>query len=83
MVQQLKVSVLTAAVSSASMGQPSGLNYAVAVPVIAAVLRFLSEIIWRSLPETWRHPYRPERHYMRGPGPKWREKHAPSYLIEA
>src|SRR5262249_35395503 len=21
-------------------------------------------------------PYRPERHYMRGPGPKWREKHA-------
>ena len=20
-------------------------------------------------------PYRPERHYMRGPGPKWREKH--------
>jgi hypothetical protein len=23
-----------------------------------------------------RDPYRPERHYMRGPGPKWREKHA-------
>ena len=21
--------------------------------------------------------YRPERHYMRGPGPKWREKHMP------
>ena len=21
------------------------------------------------------HPYRPEFHYMRGPGPKWREKH--------
>ena len=21
------------------------------------------------------NPYRPERHYMRGPGPKWREKH--------
>jgi hypothetical protein len=21
--------------------------------------------------------YRPEAHYMRGPGPKWREKHAP------
>ena len=20
--------------------------------------------------------YRPEQHYMRGPGPKWREKHA-------
>jgi len=21
------------------------------------------------------NPYRPELHYMRGPGPKWREKH--------
>jgi hypothetical protein len=20
-------------------------------------------------------PYRPEQHYMRGPGPKWRQKH--------
>ncbi len=27
-------------------------------------------------------PYRPELHYMRGPGPKWREKH-PSPGIEA
>jgi hypothetical protein len=24
------------------------------------------------------HPYRPEQHYMRGPGPAWRAKHAPS-----
>jgi hypothetical protein len=23
-------------------------------------------------------PYRPELHYMRGPGPKWRAKHAPA-----
>jgi hypothetical protein len=23
-------------------------------------------------------PYRPERHYMRGPGPKWFEKHGQS-----
>jgi hypothetical protein len=22
------------------------------------------------------HRYRPEQHYMRGPGPKWHEKHA-------
>jgi hypothetical protein len=22
------------------------------------------------------NPYRPEQHYMRGPGPKWRAKHA-------
>jgi hypothetical protein len=32
--------------------------------------------------QRWRRPatplfnrYRPELHYMRGPGPKWREKH--------
>ena len=24
------------------------------------------------------HPYRPEQHYMRGPGPAWRAKHVPS-----
>ena len=23
-------------------------------------------------------PYRPEQHYMRGPGPKWHAKHAPA-----
>jgi hypothetical protein len=23
------------------------------------------------------NPYRPELHYMRGPGPKWRAKHGP------
>ncbi|MCK9914622.1 hypothetical protein MXD81_36235 [Microbacteriaceae bacterium K1510] len=30
-----------------------------------------------------RRPYRPERYYMRGPGPKWREKHAHMALIES
>jgi hypothetical protein len=25
-------------------------------------------------------PYRPELHYMRGPGPKWREKHGDPQL---
>ena len=24
---------------------------------------------------TFRKSYHPERHYMRGPGPKWHEKH--------
>jgi hypothetical protein len=24
--------------------------------------------------------YRPEKYYMRGPGPKWREKHARGYV---
>jgi hypothetical protein len=25
--------------------------------------------------------YHPERHYMRGPGPKWRAKHAPAATL--
>lgn len=24
------------------------------------------------------HPYRPELYYMRGPGPKWRQRHRPT-----
>jgi hypothetical protein len=30
---------------------------------------------WRASLADWANSYRPERHYMRGPGPKWREKH--------
>ena len=30
---------------------------------------------WQAHIAHFRDPYRPERHYMRGPGPKWREKH--------
>jgi hypothetical protein len=31
---------------------------------------------WRALKEAFCNPYRPEQHYMRGPGPKHRAKHA-------
>jgi hypothetical protein len=38
----------------------------------------------REIREFWRqffvqafNPYRPELHYMRGPGPAWRAKHGP------
>ena len=31
---------------------------------------------WWRLTHALSDPYHPERHYMRGPGPKWREKHA-------
>jgi hypothetical protein len=29
---------------------------------------------WRRLTTSLLDPYRPELYYMRGPGPKWREK---------
>jgi hypothetical protein len=31
---------------------------------------------WQQLVEGASDRYRPERHYMRGPGPKWHAKHA-------
>ena len=30
---------------------------------------------WLRLSTSLFDPYRPELHYMRGPGPKWRQKH--------
>jgi hypothetical protein len=30
---------------------------------------------WRELTRDAIRPYRPEQHYMRGPGPAWRAKH--------
>jgi hypothetical protein len=39
--------------------------------------------VWTAIMTAWQtimaeqvRPYQPELHYMRGPGPKWREKHA-------
>ena len=33
--------------------------------------------LFRTLANALFDPYRPELHYMRGPGPKWRAKHRP------
>jgi len=30
---------------------------------------------WRDFTRYTFNPYRPEQHYMRGPGPAWRAKH--------
>jgi hypothetical protein len=32
-------------------------------------------VLWRSILRDAFDSYRPELHYMRGPGPKWRAKH--------
>jgi hypothetical protein len=44
-------------------------------PKAAPSLRRAVISSWRSLTRGLADPYRPELHYMRGPGPKWREKH--------
>ena len=38
---------------------------------------------WRRLTAALLDPYRPELHYMRGPGPKWHAKHGASEPGEA
>jgi hypothetical protein len=41
-------------------------------PRLSAVLAML----WRTFRRDAFDDYRPELHYMRGPGPKWRTKHS-------
>jgi hypothetical protein len=36
---------------------------------------------WQNLMKRVRDPYRPELHYMRGPGPKWHAKHSIALAI--
>jgi hypothetical protein len=41
----------------------------------AKVLSTRSFAAWHALAKALFDDYRPELHYMRGPGPKWREKY--------
>jgi hypothetical protein len=42
----------------------------------APSLRRTATSLLQSLAKDLFDPYRPELHYMRGPGPRWRAKHA-------
>lgn len=39
--------------------------------------------LWQALTMGLAGSYRPERHYMRGPGPKWHAKHADAETLSA
>jgi len=58
----------------------SHLSIALFATPVAPILGTTARL-WRRLMISLFPPYRPELHYMRGPGPKWREKHAPQTLI--
>ena len=54
---------------------------------LASVLASAPAGAWTSLVNSLRmlitidaRTYRPEKYYMRGPGPKWREKHARGHV---
>ena len=58
-----------ATISSASLSTPAHRSDGLAKP-FAEFRAF-----WRQFVERAFNPYRPEQHYMRGPGPAWRAKH--------
>jgi hypothetical protein len=41
-----------------------------------AIVQGLTRIVGATFSIEEQRPYRPDAYYMRGPGPKWREKHA-------
>ena len=53
------------------------------IGLVQMLAQLVVQLLWRgaaALAQGWRRligePYRPEKHYMRGPGPKWRAKSA-------
>jgi hypothetical protein len=49
-----------------------------AVALLPRPLELLKSVFggfWQELTRDTVRPYRPEQHYMRGPGPAWRAKH--------
>jgi hypothetical protein len=58
-----------ATISSASLHAPADSRRELAKP-LAELRAFLRRFIAIAF-----NPYRPELHYMRGPGPAWRAKH--------
>jgi hypothetical protein len=54
---------------AASGSYVANVHFARHLPWSSAAARWLQRLMTSAI-----DPYRPERHYMRGPGPKWREK---------
>ena len=61
-----------ATITSASLSAPAAHRAGLAKP-LAEIRAF-----WRLFFARAFNPYRPELHYMRGPGPAWRAKHVAS-----
>jgi hypothetical protein len=59
-------SAMAAVRKTVQMGGPTA---AVLATELADILRLIKSLF---------DPYRPELHYMRGPGPKWHAKHRPA-----
>jgi hypothetical protein len=51
-------------------------EFVAAITVAGARLMSAAQGVWASIMAEPAERYRPESHYMRGPGPKWRAKYA-------
>jgi hypothetical protein len=54
-------------------------QFSVTVSTLVSLLRGVASSLLTFLGPSWdgpRRAYQPHHHYMRGPGPKWREKHS-------
>jgi hypothetical protein len=58
--------------ASAASNRSRAAAAALPAPVVPPALAQFCRGLYKDLFD----PYRPERHYMRGPGPRWHEKHA-------
>jgi hypothetical protein len=62
------------------MSRAAAAHFRSSRPIAASIFQatLLAELVesWRTVNRGLLDPYRPELHYMRGPGPKWREQHA-------
>jgi hypothetical protein len=60
-------------ISSASFHAPANSRDGLAKPLAEPLAELRA--FWRQFVARAFNPYRPELHYMRGPGPAWRAKH--------
>ena len=51
------------------------LEFVAGIALAGARLTSAAQGVWASIVAGPAERYRPETHYMRGPGPKWRAKH--------
>ena len=63
--------IVMASITATSLSQAAGSSRGRQPGLVHELRKF-----WRELADAVFNPYRPELHYMRGPGPAWRAKHA-------
>ena len=76
LITDLKLSGYSAAISAlVTFAERDASASGASLTIVLALWRSLTNVLWQFLLETWWDSYRLEFHCVRGPGPKWRQKH--------